>query len=78
LVIAKFGVPTLFASNALSMIPLAVVLLLLRRTTTVTAGAPASGSDQRCGEGAVLPGTTVPSEASPVRFSVYLLPASVL
>lgn len=36
LVIAKFGVPTVFALNAGSVIPLAIALLFWRRTPTVT------------------------------------------
>lgn len=37
LLLAKFGVPTVFALNALSVIPLAVALLFWRRTRTETA-----------------------------------------
>jgi MFS family permease len=77
LVIAKFGVPTVFALNALSVIPLAVVLLFWRRTPTVAAGArerfwPAL----RAGARFAWHDRAVRSIL--VRLTVYLLPASVL
>jgi hypothetical protein len=66
-----------FALNALSMIRLAVVLFW-RRTATVTAGAPASGSGQGLQGGCRSPRHDRAVRSIPIRLSVYLLPASVL
>ncbi len=77
LVIAKFGVPTVFGLNALSVIPLAVALLFWRRTPTIAPGArerfwPAL----RAGGRFAWHDRAVRSIL--VRLALYLLPASVL
>ena len=77
LIIASFGVSTVFALNALSVIPLAVALLFWHRTPTVAAGArerfwPAL----RAGGRYVWHDTSV--RRILVRLAVFILPAAVM
>ncbi len=77
LIIAKFGVPTVFALNALSVIPLAIVLLFWRRVPTV----PVGGRERfvpalRAGGRYVWHDTAI--RRILVRLAIFLLPASVM
>jgi len=63
LIIARFGVETVFALNALSVIPLAVALLFWRRPRP-RPRRRGSGSGRRCVPAAGTPGTTLRCVAS--------------
>jgi hypothetical protein len=76
-VIAKFGVPTVFALNALSVIPLGIVLLFWHRTPTET-----HRTRERFWPALRAGGRYVWQDGSArsimVRLAVFLLPASAL
>ncbi|GAA0911805.1 MFS transporter [Virgisporangium aurantiacum] len=77
LIIASAGVPTVFALNALSVLPLAVALLFWRRTPTVTAVTRERFSPAlRAGGRYVWHDTSV--RRILVRLSVFIVPAAAM